>query len=75
MEDRVLPSSLVHDRAARPEVELRAILEPLFVKHGVDVVFTGTSTSTNGSSRRRASTIFSSVAPRSSAPATRAGDR
>ncbi|HEU4522642.1 MAG TPA: metallophosphoesterase [Thermoanaerobaculia bacterium] len=24
-----------------PEVELRAILEPLFVKHGVDVVFTG----------------------------------
>lgn len=24
-----------------PEVELRAILEPIFVKHGVDVVFTG----------------------------------
>ena len=24
-----------------PEVELRAMLEPLFVKHGVDVVFTG----------------------------------
>jgi predicted phosphodiesterase len=24
-----------------PEVELRAVLEPLFVKHGVDVVFTG----------------------------------
>jgi predicted phosphodiesterase len=24
-----------------PEVELRAILEPLFVKHGVDIVFTG----------------------------------
>jgi predicted phosphodiesterase len=24
-----------------PEVELRALLEPLFVKHGVDVVFTG----------------------------------
>ena len=24
-----------------PEVEVRAVLEPLFVKHGVDVVFTG----------------------------------
>ena len=24
-----------------PEVELRAVLEPLFVKHGVDIVFTG----------------------------------
>jgi predicted phosphodiesterase len=24
-----------------PEVELRAVLEPIFVKHGVDVVFTG----------------------------------
>ena len=24
-----------------PEVELRAVLEPIFLKHGVDVVFTG----------------------------------
>ena len=24
-----------------PEVELRAVLEPIFIKHGVDVVFTG----------------------------------
>ena len=49
----------------------RGLLEPMFLKHGVNVVYQrGTSTSTSASSRRRASPISSSARRRSCGKAT-----
>ena len=48
----------------------RGLLEPVFVKYGVNVVLRATSTSTSASSRRRASSISSSATRRRSASAT-----
>ena len=57
------PTSTIRStpRRARARIADRPalILEPLFVKYGVNVVFQDTTTSTSGSSRRRASIISS----------------
>ena len=54
-----------------PSSTCASMLEPLFVKHGVERrVRRATSTSTSASSRRRASTTSPAAAPRSCGPAT-----
>ena len=42
LEDRLLPSSALFDGGRHgSEVDLRLVLEPLFIKYGVNVVFSG----------------------------------
>ena len=48
----------------------RGLIEPVFLKYGVNVAFRATSTSTSASSRRRASRTSSSVRRRSCGKAT-----
>ena len=52
------------------EVDLRAIIEPLFIKYNLTSSLPATSTSTSGSSRRRAFTTSPPAAPPSCAAAT-----
>ena len=67
-----LPSSIIRstrqEGSTAPISSCAQLLEPIFLKYGVDAVFWPvTSISTNGSSRRRASTTSSRAARRSCA--------
>ena len=73
MEDRLLPSPL-YTTAARTGGGDEAILETIFVEHGVDVVFAGHEHATSGSSRRKENP-FMVGGQRSCARATRVADR